>query len=82
MLLWAGRTVCGAGADENCGVSVRLDDSVITSREALREQDRADVAAGLLLPHEYRMRWYGETREEALAALAVQTERGETDATL
>lgn len=80
MLLWAGRAVCGAGTDEDCGVCVRLDDSVIMSRESLREQDRADVAAGLLLPHEYRMRWYGETREEAVAALSAKTERGETNA--
>jgi len=80
MLLWAGRAVCGEDADENCGASVRLDDSVIASRETLREQDRADVAAGLLLPHEYRMRWYGETKQDALAALTAKTEGREEDA--
>lgn len=75
MLLWVGRAVCGEDVDETCRISVKLDDSVITEREAQRENDRADVAAGLMLPHEYRMRWYGETEDAARDALRTSAEK-------
>ena len=34
-----------------------------------REKDRADVRDGLMLPWEYRVKWYGETEEKARATL-------------
>lgn len=41
------------------------DDSVIVDAEAERIRDQQEVAQGLMLPYEYRMKWYGE--DEATA---------------
>lgn len=45
-------------------------DSILTDEEAERAQDMKDVAAGLMLPWEYRMKWRGETEAQAKAKLA------------
>lgn len=53
----------------NDEISVIFDDSII--RDADKEQEIAfnEVAAGLLDPAQYRMKIYGETKEEALEKL-------------
>lgn len=50
-------------------ISFDWDDSVIVDAELEREQDRKDVAMGVLNLWEYRMKWMGETEEEAKANL-------------
>ncbi len=40
-------------------------DSILVDEEEERQQDRQDVAMGVLNLWEYRMKWYGETEEEA-----------------
>jgi A118 family predicted phage portal protein len=46
-------------------VSFDWDDSVIVDAEEERNQDRNDVAMGVMRLDEYRAKWYGETLEEA-----------------
>ena len=46
--------------------SYTWDDSIIVDAEKERKQDMADMAAGIMRPDEYRAKWYGETKEEAL----------------
>lgn len=46
-------------------VSFDWDDSIVVDAEAEREQDRKDVAMGVMRLEEYRSKWYGETLEEA-----------------
>ena len=46
-------------------VSFDWDDSVIVDAEEERQQDRNDVAMGVMRLEEYRAKWYGETLEEA-----------------
>ena len=41
-------------------VRVNFDDSIITDTSAEKQQDMAEVAAGLMLPDKYREKWYGE----------------------
>lgn len=41
------------------------DDSIVVDAEKERETDRADVAMGAMPLWEYRMKWYGETQEQA-----------------
>lgn len=53
------------------------DDSIVVDADAEREKDRTDVHDGLMLPWEYRVKWYGETEEKAKAVLAEAN--GETD---
>lgn len=46
-------------------VSFDWDDSIIVDAELERQQDRNDVAMGVMRLEEYRAKWYGETLEEA-----------------
>ena len=50
----------------------------VIDTETERARDRAEVAAGLLAPYEYRMRWKGENeetaREKCAASAAAPTE--------
>lgn len=46
-------------------LSFKWDDSIIIDAEQEREQDRKDVAMGVMKLEEYRAKWYGETLEEA-----------------
>lgn len=61
----------GAGDQD---VSIEFDDSIITDKETQRQQDRQDLAAGIMAPEEYRAKWYGESREEALKNLPQQAQ--------
>jgi A118 family predicted phage portal protein len=56
-------------SDGDYEVSFDWDDSVVTDNEKEREDDRKDLAAGIMRPEEYRSKWYGETLEEALENL-------------
>ena len=47
-------------------------DSVITDEDKERNNDRLDLAAGIMSPLEYRMKWYGEDEATATAMLPVQ----------
>lgn len=40
-------------------------DSILVDEETERQQDRQDVAMGVMRLEEYRAKWYGETIEEA-----------------
>lgn len=51
-------------------ISYVWDDSIIVDADTEREKDRQDVHDGLMLPWEYRVKWYGETDEQAKTILA------------
>ena len=69
------QSALGAGnlGDTNDSITVTFDDSIIQDTDALRERDRADVAAGLMQAWEYRSKWYGETEEQAREMTEVTT---------
>ncbi len=46
-------------------VRVLFDDSIIQDTEAEKTRGMKEVAAGLMLPWEYRVRWYGESEDVA-----------------
>lgn len=54
--------LCPAG---NAEMTILWDDSVITDSDTQRERDRQDVRDGLMQKWEYRVKWYGETEEQA-----------------
>ena len=58
-----------AAEGEVDGVSVDFDDSFFIDPTAERERDLREVQLGLLLPWEYRVKYYGESAAEAKAAL-------------
>lgn len=45
--------------------SCTFNDSILTDEETERQQDRTDMASGVMTKVEYRMKWYNETEEEA-----------------
>ena len=49
-------------------VRVTFDDSIITDTAAEKQQDMAEVAAGLMMPAEYREKWYGEEASKDVEA--------------
>ena len=59
----------GASILDEGDVTVVFDDSIIQDTEAEKERDMKEVAAGLMLPWEYRARWYGE--DEATARRSI-----------
>lgn len=58
--------IVGSGSYE---VAYCWDDSIIVDKDAERQIDLLDINAGLLSKIEYRMKWKGETEEQAMAAL-------------
>lgn len=46
-------------------IDIDFDDSIIEDKQSEREQDRKDVAMGVMGLDEYRSKWYGEPIEEA-----------------
>lgn len=49
-------------------------DSILVDEEIERQQDRQDVAMGVMRLEEYRAKWYGETIEQAQANLPQQAD--------
>lgn len=54
-------------------IRIVFDDSIIEDKGSERQQDRQDVAMGVMSLAEYRAKWYGETEEAAAALLPEQT---------
>ena len=55
------------------------DDSLVVDTEKERSTDRSDVAMGAMQLWEYRMKWYGETEEQAKAAVGLSNDEGLID---
>ncbi len=65
IIIRLGQTAGVQGLKENVEITIDFDDSIIEDKNAERQQDRADMAAGVMTKVEYRAKWYGETEEEA-----------------
>jgi len=73
-ILWAGQTIIGETVNPDATIDIKFDDGYIIDKESERERDRQDVRDGLMQKWEYRVKWYGETEEEAKAAIAQSAE--------
>lgn len=67
MDFWA--TIYNLAPAGSYNVSYVWDDSIVVDAEKERQTDRADVAMGAMMLWEYRAKWYGETEEQAKAAV-------------
>ncbi|MCH5349205.1 MAG: hypothetical protein J1E40_07770 [Oscillospiraceae bacterium] len=56
--------------DPDSRISVVFDQSPFIDENSERERDRQDVLNGILAPWEYRMKWFGESEEEARAVVS------------
>lgn len=61
--------VLGNPLNPDTEVTIDFDDSIIEDKEAERKRDREEVAMGAMALWEYRMKHYGETEEQAKAAV-------------
>lgn len=52
--------------------SCKFNDSILTDEETERQQDRQDVAMGVMQLWEYRMKWYNEDEETAKSKIPEQ----------
>jgi A118 family predicted phage portal protein len=75
-LLYIGKAFCGANVDPETPININFEDGFVIDNVAARENDRQDIRDGILNHWEYRVKWYGETEEEAKAAIeGMQTAR-------
>lgn len=69
-IIWIGRNTLGyKELLEDAKITITIPDGVVTNDLTEKEQDRADVSAGLMSKAEYRAKWYGETLEDAQAKI-------------
>ena len=68
-LLYIGKAFCGANVDAETPIKIQFEDGFVIDDVAARENDRQDIRDGVLQHWEYRVKWYGETEEEAKAAI-------------
>lgn len=69
-LLYIGYTYIDSSIDPDTKVEILFDQSPLVDENAERQRDKDDVSAGLMLPWEYRVKWYGEAEEEAKRILS------------
>lgn len=69
-ILYIGKTFCKADTDAETGITVSFEDGFIIDAQAERESFRQDIRDGLREAWEYRVKFFGETEEQAKAILA------------
>ena len=69
IILHLGNTAMGAGLNEEAAVTIDFDDSIIEDKTSERNNDRQDLAAGIMNDWEYRAKWYHEDEATAKAML-------------
>ena len=68
-ILYIGKTFAGADCDPDTAITINFEDGFVIDDETRRTRDRQDVIDGLMQKWEYRVKWYGETEEDAKAAI-------------
>lgn len=66
--------LAGLPTNGNNKVTFEWDDSIIIDAEKERASDRQDVAMGAMQLWEYRVKWYGETEEQAKANIVQEAD--------
>lgn len=69
-ILWAGKTICGQLVNPDTKVTINFEDGYIIDKDSERLRDQGEVRDGLMMDWEFRVKWYGESEEDAKAVLA------------
>lgn len=69
-ILWAGKNILGQPVDPETAIVVVFSDGYIVSDDEKKADDREEISIGVMLPEEYRVKWYGESIETARAMLS------------
>ena len=72
VIIRLGKAAGVAELSEDTDITIDFDDSIIVDKQTERQEDRQDVAIGVMGLPEYRAKWYGETKEAAVAKLPEQ----------
>ncbi len=64
-VLWIGRNVLGANCNPDSKITVIADDSYIIDQDSERKRWQEEININIRQRYEYRMKFYGETEEEA-----------------
>lgn len=68
-LLYIGKDFCGANVNPETPININFEDGFVIDDAAARMNDLQEMRDGIMQKWEYRAKWYGETEEEAKAAL-------------
>lgn len=68
-LLYIGHNYIDPSVKSDAEIKIMFDQSPLIDENAERARDREDVNAGLMLPWEYRVKWYGEDQATAQKTL-------------
>lgn len=82
IILHLGNAAMGAGLNEKAQVTIDFDDSIIEDKTTERNNDRQDLAAGIMNDWEYRAKWYNEdeaTAKKMLPKMEDFTDEGEEE---
>lgn len=72
VIIRLGKTAGVANLVEDTDITIDFDDSIIVDKQTERQEDRQDVAIGVMGLPEYRSKWYGETEEQAATKIPEQ----------
>lgn len=64
-ILYAVNKFTAQTVNEASEITVQFDDSIIEDKASERTRDSQEVSVGLMEPWEFRMKWYGQSEEEA-----------------
>ena len=68
-LLYIGKAFCGANVEPETPITIQFEDGFVIDDVAARMNDLQEVREGIMQKWEYRKKWYGETEEDAKAAI-------------
>ena len=72
VIIRLGKTAGVVDLVEDTDITIDFDDSIIVDKQTERQEDRQDVAIGVMGLPEYRSKWYGETEEQAATKIPEQ----------
>lgn len=79
-ILWLGKTCIDPSIKADANIKIQFDDSIIIDKESERLRDKEDVRDQIMAKWEFRAKWYGESEEEAKAAIeAIESGEMEDD---
>lgn len=78
-ILTYGKELCNKSVNPDAKITINFDNTMFNDEEAERMRDMQEVNSGLMMDWEFRMKWYGETEEQAKDILkAASKEKGIT----
>lgn len=72
MLLHIGHIYIDKRIKSDTNIEIIFDQSPLIDENAERSRDLSEVSAGLMMPWEYRMKWFGESEKQAKAVFSTK----------